>query len=255
MQLAGVAAVITGGASGLGAGTAEVLAEAGAKVALIDLDGARAAETAAAVGGVAIGADVTDAADVAAALAEAADSHGPARILVNCAGIGPHNRTLRQSGPHPLDLFERVVAVNLTGSFNCSRLAADAMAKLDPLDDGERGVIVNTASISAFDSPAGGAAYAASKAGVVGMTLPMARDLAPHGIRVMSISPGPFSTPLFHTMPDDMTTRLVTYSAFPSRAGRPREFGALVQQIVENPMLNGDVIRLDAANRPPASYV
>ena len=255
MKINGLAAIVTGGASGLGAGTAEVLAAAGARVAVLDVNEGLAAETAAKVGGIAASCDVTDEADVIAALDKAARAHGPAQIVVNCAGIGPHNKTLRRTGPHPLDLFEKVVAINLTGTFNVSRLAAAAMAEMEPTAGGERGVIVHTASISAFDSPAGGAAYAASKAGVVGMTLPMARDLAPHGIRVVSIAPGPFSTPLFHTMPDDMTERLTTYSPFPGRAGRPAEFGSLVQQIVENPMLNGETIRLDAANRPPASYV
>ncbi len=250
-----MAAIVTGGASGLGAGAATVLIEAGARVALIDLNADQLAETAAELGALAAPADVTSEAEVTAALARAAEAHGPARILVNCAGIGPHARTLRRSGPHPLELFERVVAVNLTGTFNCCRLAAQAMAELDPLAGGERGVMVNTASISAFDSPAGGAAYAASKAGVVGMSLPMARDLAGVGIRVMSISPGPFETPLFRTMPDDMVDRLVAWTPFPSRPGDPLEFGRLVRQIVENPMLNGENIRIDGANRPGRSYV
>ncbi len=250
-----MAAVVTGGASGLGAGAAAVLAEAGARVTLLDVNAKALAETAAEIGGRAATADVTSETEVAAALAEAAAAHGPARILVNCAGIGPHARTVRQSGAHPLELFERVVAVNLTGTFNCCRLAALAMAALEPLAGGERGVIVNTASTSAFESPSGGAAYAASKAGVVGMTLPMARDLAGVGIRVMSISPGPFETPLFRTMSDAMVDRLMTWTPFPNRPGRPREFGRLVRQIVENPMLNGETIRIDGAHRPGTNLV
>lgn len=250
-----MAAVVTGGASGLGAGAAAVLVEAGARVTVLDVDANRVNETAARIGGRAATADVTSETEVAAALAEAATAHGPARILVNCAGIGPHARTLRRSGAHSLELFQRVVAVNLTGTFNCCRLAAQAMAELDPLAGGERGVLVNTASTSAFDSPSGGTAYAASKAGVVGLTLPMARDLAGVGIRVMSISPGPFETPLFRTMPDAMVDRLVAWTPFPKRPGRPREFGRLVRQIVENPMLNGETIRIDGAHRPGPSLI
>ena len=255
MRIDRTAALITGGASGLGAGTAEVLAAAGAKVALLDMNLEKAGETAARVGGIAVRCDVADEDSVLGAIAEAEGRQGPARILVNCAGIGPHMKLLRKAGPHPLDMFAKVIAINLIGTFNASRFAADRMAKLDPLEDGERGVIVNTASVSAFDSPGGGVAYAASKAGVVGMTLPMARDLSPYGIRVVTISPGPFETPLYRTMPDEMTDKLVSYSLFPHRAGRAAEFGGLVRHIVENVMLNAENIRLDAGNRPPATYV
>ena len=254
MRIDGEAALVTGGASGLGAGTAAALLAAGARVALLDVDLERAQETAQRAGGLAVRCDVTDEDSVLGAIAEAERCNGAARILVNCAGIGPHMKLLRRAGPHPLDIFVKVLSVNLIGTFNCCRLAANRMAELEPLAEGERGVIVNTASVSAFDSPAGGCAYAASKAGVVGMTLPMARDLSAHGIRVVTISPGPFETPLYRTMPDEMTEKLVDHSLFPHRAGRPEEFGAMVRHIVENAMLNAENIRLDAGNRPPRSY-
>ena len=255
MKLSGVAAIITGGATGLGAGTARVLAEAGAKVALLDLKEAEMSETAAAIDGLALACDVTDETAVSRALEQASAAHGVARIVVNCAGIGPHNKIVRGKGPHSLDLFEQVIRVNLTGTFNVCRMTAYAMIDLEPRDDGERGVLINTASTSAYQSPAGGCAYGASKAGVAGMTLPMARDLAEYGIRVMAIAPGPFQTPMFETMPPDMTDRLVGYNAFPKRTGNPLEFGRLVKQIAENRMLNGEVIRLDAGGMPPASFV
>jgi len=254
MRIEGQAALVTGGASGLGAGTARALAEAGAKVALLDLSAEKAAEVAAEVGGIALACDVADEASVARAVDAAAERHGPARILVNCAGIGPHMKLIRKSGPHPLEMFQRVIAVNLTGTFNCARYAAFAMAALAPLEGGERGVIVNTASVSAFDSPGGGSAYGASKAGVVGMTVPMARDLAPFGIRVMTISPGPFETPLYRTMPDEMTAKLASCNIWPQRAGYPSEFGGLVRHICENQMLNAQNIHLDGGNRPPSTY-
>ena len=201
MDIAGVAAIVTGGASGLGAAAAAALAQAGAKVAIFDLDHAVAATTAARIGAMALACDVTDTQSVQEALAAAAARHGVARIVVNCAGIAPAARLLGKSGPHDLAMFSKVVTVNLIGTFNVLRLAAEAMSALDPMADGERGVIVNTASVAAFDGQVGQTAYAASKAGIAGLTLPAARDLARHGIRVMTIAPGLFRTPMLMGLP------------------------------------------------------
>ena len=249
MQIRGAAAVVTGGGSGLGAESARMLAEAGAKVAVLDLDGAKAGEVAGALGGIGLACDVGSAAEAEFAMARARDAHGPARILVNCAGIAPARRIVGRDGPMALADFEAVVRVNLIGSFNLMRLAAADMAGLEPLEGGERGVIVSTASIAAFEGQIGQAAYAASKAGIVGLTLPAARELARFGIRVMAIAPGLVATPLLLGMPEEVQASLAATIPFPNRFGRPAEFAGLVRHILENPMLNGETIRLDGALR------
>ena len=249
MQLAGSVALVTGGASGLGLATARELASAGAAVVLVDLPsspGQRAAED---LGGdaVFVPTDVTDERSVQAAVDRAA-ALGPLRVAVNCAGIGTPGRVLGKAGPLPLEAFARVVTVNLVGSFNVIRLAAAAMARTDAID-GERGVIVNTASAAAFDGQIGQAAYSASKGGIVGMTLPLARDLADKLIRVMTIAPGLFDTPMLQGLPEPARQSLGAQVPMPSRLGDPSEYAALVRHICENPMLNGEVIRLDGAIR------
>ena len=249
MDITDVAAVVTGGASGLGAATARALAGRGARVAILDLDGALAEETAKALGGLGVVCDVADAASTEAALAHAREAHGAARVLVNCAGVGTPGKAVGREGPLALDRFARVVGVNLIGTFNCIRLAAAAMQALEPLADGERGVIVNTASVAAFDGQIGQPAYAASKGGVVSMTLPLAREFAEHGIRVMTIAPGIFATPMLDGLPDKVRDSLAASVPFPKRLGAPQEYAALVATIVETPMLNGEVIRLDGAIR------
>jgi len=250
MQIDGRAALVSGAGSGLGAATARMLAERGARVALLDrdLDGARA--QARAIDGLAIACDVSDAAQAEQAVATARSAHGEAAILVNCAGIAPAARVVGRDGPMPLEDFDRVIRVNLVGTFNLLRLAAAGMATLEAEEDsGECGVIVNTASVSAFDGQIGQAAYSASKAGVAGMTLPIARELARFGIRVMTIAPGLMSTPMLHGMPAAVQESLGAQVPFPARLGRPEEYAALVAHIVDNPMLNGEVIRLDGAIR------
>jgi NAD(P)-dependent dehydrogenase (short-subunit alcohol dehydrogenase family) len=250
MDLNGAVALVTGGASGLGLATARTLAAAGAAgVVLVDLpssDGAAMAESLG-VPAVFAPADVTDEGQVSAAV-EAAGRLGPLRVVVSCAGIGTAGRVLSKHGVIPLDAFARVVTVNLIGTFNVIRLGAEAIAALDPID-GERGVIVNTASVAAFDGQIGQAAYSASKGGVVGMTLPIARDLADKLIRVMTIAPGIFETPMLAALPDEARASLGAQVPHPSRLGAPDEFAALVRHIVANPMLNGEVIRLDGAIR------
>ena len=245
------AALVTGAASGLGAATARALAGRGVRVAVLDRDAAAGARVAGEVGGVFCETDVTDPGSVAAALARAAAAYGPARIAVNCAGIAPAARTVDREGrPHDAELFARVVGINLIGSFNVASQAAAAMAALGPLgEDSERGVIVNTASVAAFEGQIGQIAYAASKGGVAAMTLPMARDLAKSGIRVMAIAPGLFMTPMLAGLPQEAQASLGAQVPFPARLGDPDEFAALVLQIVENPMLNGTLIRLDGAIR------
>ena len=251
MKLSGSVALVTGGASGLGAATARRLAAGGAKVVLVDRDEARGAALAGELGGAFAKADVTDPAQVEAAVAGAA-ALGPLRIAVSCAGVGWASRTLDRTGkPHDLDLFKTVIGVNLVGTFNVLRLAAAAMSKVEPAEHGERGVIVNTASVAAFDGQIGQIAYAASKAGVVGMTLPAARDLAPVGIRVVTIAPGIFDTPMLGTLAEDKRAALAADVVFPKRLGDPAEYGALVAAIVENGYLNGETIRLDGALRMP----
>jgi len=249
VQLDGVAALVTGGASGLGLATAAELAAAGAAVCLLDLPTSAGEQAARGLGGPAlfVPTDVTDEASVQAAVT-AARELGPLRVVVNCAGIGTPGRVLGRGGPLPLEQFARVVAVNLVGTFNVLRLAAAAMAQTEPVA-AERGVIVNTASAAAFDGQVGQAAYSASKGGVVGMTLPLARDLATALIRVMTIAPGLFDTPMLQGLPEPARQSLAAQVPMPSRLGDPREFAALVRHICENPMLNGEVIRLDGAIR------
>ena len=249
MQLKDQAAIVTGGASGLGAATARKLAAQGAKVAVCDLNAKLAESVAAEIGGVAAVCDVSDAASAEAAVAAAAKAHGPARVLVNCAGIGVAKRVIGRDGPMPLPDFERVIKVNLIGSFNMLRLAATEMSKLEPLATGERGVVINTASVAAYDGQIGQAAYSASKGGIVGMTLPIARDLSRSGIRVVTIAPGIFETPMLLGMPKEIQDSLGKQVPFPSRLGKPVEYAALVKHICENEMLNGETIRLDGAIR------
>jgi NAD(P)-dependent dehydrogenase (short-subunit alcohol dehydrogenase family) len=247
-----IAAVVTGAASGLGAATAQALAAAGARVALLDLNVEAADAMAREIGGLALACDVSDAESAEAAVARAAAEHGVARILVNCAGICPAARVVGRNGPASLDAFARVVQINLVGTFNMIRLVAAGAAGLDPLAGGERGVIVSTASIAAYEGQIGQAAYAASKAGVVGLTLPVARELAPLGIRICAIAPGMFETPMVQGLPQEVQDSLGAAVPFPSRFGRPEEYAQLVLAILANPMLNGETIRLDGALRMQA---
>ena len=249
MDPKGHAAIVTGAASGLGAETAAQLARAGAKVALLDvnIDGAR--QIAGQIGGIAIRCDVTSADQAAKALAEAKEKHGPARILVNCAGVGPAKRIIGRDGPMLLSDFEQVIAINLVGTFNMMRLAAADMQSLAPLTDGERGVIVSTASVAAYEGQIGQAAYAASKGGVAALTIPAARELAQFGIRVMAIAPGIFGTPMLRALPQAAQDSLGASVQFPKRLGEPREFAELVMTIMRSSYLNGEVIRIDGALR------
>lgn len=249
MRIEGMAALVAGGGSGLGAATAATLVEAGARVAVLDRDADAARRVAEAVGGAGFGCDVADAEGTARAVAEARERHGAARILVNCAGVAPVGKILGREGVMDLDAFRRAVEVNLVGSFNTLRLAVAGMAGLEPLETGERGVVVNTASVAAFEGQVGQTAYAASKAGVVGLTLPAARELAALGIRVCAVAPGLFETPMLAGLPEAAQASLGASVPFPARLGRPAEFAALVRAIVENPMLNGETIRLDGALR------
>lgn len=248
MDVAGQLAIVTGAASGLGLATAEHLARAGAKVAMLDLDAAAVAAVARRLGGHGVALDVADAAAVEAAMPEI-EALGHLRVLVNCAGIAPAGRMVGRDGPMPLASFERVIRVNLVGTFNLMRLAAAAMARLEPQADGERGVIVNTASVAAFEGQIGQTAYAASKGGIAALTLPAARELAGQGIRVMAIAPGLFGTPLLLGMPEKVQESLAATVPYPARFGRPEEFAELVLHILRSPMLNGSVIRLDGALR------
>ena len=247
MNIEGSAAVVTGGASGLGLATAKRLAAAGARVTILDLPSAPGDEQAAAIGGTFAPGDVTSEDDVVAAL-DRAGEHGPLRIAVNCAGIGTAGRVIGKNGVLPLDQFARVINVNLIGTFNVIRLAAERIVATDDID-GERGVIVNTASVAAFEGQIGQAAYSASKGGVVGMTLPIARDLADKLVRVVTIAPGLFLTPMLQGLPPEAQESLGRQVPHPSRLGDPSEYAALVEHIVSNPMLNGEVIRLDGAIR------
>ena len=249
MDISGQAALISGGGSGLGRATAQALAQAGARVAVLDINEAPAAAAAKEVGGFAVRCDVTNAADTERAVMAARNRHGPARIAIACAGIGTAGRIVGRDGPLPLDEVRRTVEVNLIGSFNLLRLAAADMGTLDPLEDGERGVIVNTASIAAYEGQIGQAAYAASKAGVVGMTLPAARELARVGVRVVTIAPGLFQTPMVDGLPADVQQSLAAGIPYPSRLGMPEEYAALVEHIATNRFLNGETIRLDGALR------
>jgi NAD(P)-dependent dehydrogenase (short-subunit alcohol dehydrogenase family) len=249
MNISGQTAIVTGAGSGLGEATARALAAKGARVAVLDIGLERAEGVARSIGGIAVSCDVSSAESAEAAVAKAAEAIGPARILVNCAGILIGARTVGKEGPHPLDSFRKVIEVNLIGTFNMIRLFADRASKLEPIQGGERGVIINTASVAAFDGQIGQAAYSASKGGVVGMTLPVARDLARAGIRVMSIAPGTFRTPMVAAMPQDVQDSLGAAVPFPSRLGDPSEFAALAAHIIENQMLNGETIRIDGAIR------
>lgn len=250
MKIEGQAAIVSGGASGLGEATARELARLGAKVAVLDVNVDAAHRIAGEIGGVACQCDITSPESVTAALARAAERHGTARICMNIAGIGTAKRVVQKDGSAaPLEDFARVVNVNLIGSYNVSRLFAAECAKLAPLEDGERGVMLFTASVAAFDGQVGQQAYSASKGGLVGMTLPMARDLAQYGIRVCTIAPGLFSTPLMKQLPEAVQQSLAASIPFPPRLGKPEEFAQLACHIVTNSHLNGEVIRLDGALR------
>lgn len=252
MRIDGQAALVAGGASGLGAATARHLAGRGARVAILDFDAARAAAVAAEIGGCAAACDVGDAGQVGQAVAAAVDFlHGAPRIVVNCAGVGHAARIVGREGKLSIDLFERVIRVNLVGTYNVMSFAAQAMMALPPLPDGERGVIVNTASAAYQDGQLGQSAYAASKGAIAAMCLPAAREFAQSAIRVMAIAPGLFHTPMMEGLPEETTAKIVSNIQFPARLGRPEEFALMVAQIVENPYLNGEVIRLDAATRLP----
>ncbi|MFL6219035.1 MAG: 3-hydroxyacyl-CoA dehydrogenase [Actinomycetes bacterium] len=250
MEIAGRTVLVTGGGSGLGAATARMVVEHGGSVVVADVDTERGERVAAELGERArfVPTDVTDEASVGAAVALTLELGGP-HVAVSCAGIAPAERVLGRDGPHSLARFMAAIQVNLVGTFNVTRLAAQAMAANEPGEDGERGVIVNTASVAAFDGQIGQAAYSASKAGVVGMTLPVARELARHGIRVLAIAPGIFDTPMLAAMSDQVRASLGAQVPFPSRLGHPTEYAALVRHIVENRMLNGETIRLDGAIR------
>jgi 3-hydroxyacyl-CoA dehydrogenase/3-hydroxy-2-methylbutyryl-CoA dehydrogenase len=252
MQVRGARALITGGGSGLGEGTARRLAAAGAKVAVLDLPQSKGEEVAAQLGDgcLFVAADITDSAQVEAAVGGAAQALGGLNVCVNAAGVAPASRVVNRAGDlFPLDLFRFVVDVNLIGTFDVTRHAARVMGANDPNDDGEKGIIVNVASIAAFEGQIGQAAYSASKGGVAAMTLPLARDLASLGIRVNTIAPGIMDTPMIGGMPDDVRESLAQVHVFPKRLGKPEDFAALVQHMVENPLLNGEVVRLDAAAR------
>ena len=251
MKLADCACLVSGGASGLGAATVRELARRGARVAIVDLDGERAESLASEIGATAFQADVTSEAEVERAVAGAVEALGTLRVAVSCAGIGWAEKVVGREGAAKLQPFETVLRVNLIGTFNVLRLAAAAMAGGDPDEDGERGVVVMTASIAAFDGQMGQSAYAASKGGVVALTLPAARDLARSGIRVCTIAPGTFDTPLLAALPQPAREALGAQVPFPPRLGRPEEYAALACHIAENPMLNGETIRLDGALRMP----
>ncbi|WP_295546597.1 3-hydroxyacyl-CoA dehydrogenase [uncultured Pseudacidovorax sp.] len=248
MQIKDRVFIVTGGASGLGEGTARMLAEHGAKVVIADMQSDKGEAVAAEIGGRFVRCDVSQEADGQAVVAAALEL-GKLVGLVNCAGIAPAEKTVGKNGPHALAVFEKTLRVNLLGSFNMIRLAADAMAKNEPEATGERGVLISTASVAAYDGQIGQAAYSASKGGVVGMTLPIARDLARSGIRNMTIAPGIFGTPMLFGMPQDVQDALAASVPFPSRLGTPADYAKLAKHIIENDMLNGEVIRLDGAIR------
>ena len=253
MRIADTVSLVTGGASGLGEATARTLADAGGRVVVLDRPGSPGEAVAASLGGRGLftPADVTSDTEVAAAGGRAGERFGPVHVVVNCAGVGAAMRTVTKDGPMPLEIFRKVIEINLIGTFNVLRLGAAQMAKNAPNDEGERGVIINTASAAAFDGQIGQAAYSASKGGVVGLTLPVARDLASLGIRCVTIAPGTFDTPMLAMLPEPQRQALAAQIPFPSRLGRPTEFAALARHIVENPVLNGETIRLDGALRMP----
>jgi NAD(P)-dependent dehydrogenase (short-subunit alcohol dehydrogenase family) len=250
MKIQGHSAIVTGGGSGLGEAVARELARQGAKVAVIDVNAANADRVASEIGGAAFTADITDTASLSAALDAAEAQHGTARIVMNIAGIGTARRVVGKDGqPAPLEDFERVVRVNLIGTYNVVRLTAARIAKLAPLEDGERGVMLMTASVAAYDGQVGQEAYSASKGGIVGLTLPLARDLAQHGVRVCTVAPGLFATPLMQQLPPEVQQSLAASIPFPRRLGKPEEFAELAAFVVTNGHLNGEVIRLDGALR------
>lgn len=250
MEINGLAVVITGGGSGMGAETARYLAKAGAKVALLDINKANVEKIAAEIGGIALECDVSNEVSATAALAAAKAAHGAARILINCAGIAPGARIVGKEGPHDLGLFQKTIGVNLIGSFNMLRLASADMSTLEPLNDsGERGIIINTASVAAYEGQIGQAAYAASKGGVVAMTLPAARELARFGIRVVTIAPGLIETPMLGGMSAEVQESLIATTIFPKRLGKASEYAKLVGHVIDNVMINGETIRLDGAVR------
>lgn len=251
MDISGQTAVVTGGGSGLGAATARKLAEKGARVAILDFDEAAAQSVAKELGGISVKADVGDAASVEAAINSAVDQLGAPRIVVNCAGIGTAARMVGREGKLSIELFERTIRVNLIGTFNVMSYATRAMMELPPLEDTQRGVIVNTASAAYQDGQVGQSAYSASKGGVAAMCLPLARELAQSGIRINVIAPGLFNTPMMEGLPAEVTEAIIKNVPFPARLGAPAEFGLLASQIIENPYLNGEVIRLDGATRLP----
>jgi NAD(P)-dependent dehydrogenase (short-subunit alcohol dehydrogenase family) len=249
MNLKGAAAIVTGGASGLGAATATALAKAGAKVSIVDADRDRAEALARDIGGLAFVCNVADADDTRCAIDEAEAKHGVARLLVHCAGVAPSKKIVGQNGPMDLQDFRRVIDINLVGTFNLLRLTSARMMTLEPFEDGERGLAILTASIAAYEGQIGQTAYAASKAGVVGLVLPAARELAANGIRVCGVAPGVFETPMVSGMSPDVQKSLYANVPFPQRFGRPDEFAQLVISMAGNVMINGEVIRLDGANR------
>lgn len=252
MNINGHAAIVTGGGSGLGEATARRFAADGAKVAIFDLNMENAERVAKDIGGVAIECNVSEAASAEAAFEKSRAAIGTARVLVNCAGVGPARAIVSREGdPMPLEAFSKIVDINLIGSFNCLRLAAADLSKAEALEDGERGVIINTASVAAYEGQIGQVAYGASKAGVIGMMLPAAREFGRYGIRVMTIAPGYIATPLLNTVPEAYQENLLASQIFPKRFGKPEEYAQLCASIVENTMLNGDTIRLDAATRMP----
>lgn len=252
-NLNNVAALITGGASGMGAATAKHLASLGAKVALLDMNLEKAEVLAKELGGIAVQCDVSSADSAEKAVAAAKEAHGVARILVNCAGIAPGKRIVGRNGVMPLEDFKKVIDINLVGSFNVLRLMAADLAEVDPIDEsGERGVVINTASVAAYEGQIGQAAYSASKGGIVGMTIACARDLSKLGIRVMTIAPGIMYTPMMAAMPDNVQESLAQQMPFPQRLGKAEEFAELAQHIIQNQYLNGETIRLDAAIRMQA---
>lgn len=251
MNVAGHGVIVTGGASGLGAASAEKLAALGAKVGVVDINADAAEAMARKIGGVALPGDVASDAQMRAAFDKARAAHGPCRVLLNCAGVGVAKRVVSREGAMPLAEFERVIRSNLIGSFNMMRLAGEEMSTAETLSNGERGVIISTSSVAAFEGQVGQAAYAASKGGVAALTLPVARELASFGIRVLTIAPGLFLTPLLHALPEDVQKSLGASIPFPRRLGAPEEFASLVAHMVENTFLNGETVRLDGALRLP----
>ncbi len=251
MNIAGHGVIVTGGGSGLGAASAEKLASLGAKVGIVDINAEAAQQVATRLGGIALPGDVSNEAQMIEAFAKARAAHGPCRVLLNCAGIGTAKRVVGRDGPLPLVEFERVIRINLIGSFNMMRLAGEEMSKAEALPNGERGVIISTSSVAAFEGQIGQAAYAASKGGIASLTLPVARELASFGIRVLTIAPGLFLTPLLQTLPEEAQQSLGASIPFPRRLGAPAEFASLVAHMVENSFLNGETVRLDGALRLP----